>query len=413
MSTQSIKLSFKGASGAELAARLDVPAGSIRAYAVFAHCFTCTKDILGAKRLAVALARQGIAVLRFDFTGLGSSEGEFASTNFSSNVQDIVSAAEYLAENYEAPSFLIGHSLGGAAVLAAKQYIPSIKALATIGAPFDPEHVLHNIGSGLEDVERDGEAKVHIGGRPFHLQKQFLEDVRSTKLTEAISKLHCPLLVMHAPLDATVGIENATQIFMAAKHPKSFVSLDNADHLLTRADDAEFAASVLEGWVSRYLKGAPKTTHDATAHEIIVSETGTGKYQNTIDMGPFHMLADEPTSMGGLNSGPSPYDLLGASLGACTSMTLRMYANVKKWDIGRISVEVSHEKIHAKDCEDCAEDIQAQGGKLDHFTRVIHVEGVDDEAVINKLIEIADKCPVHRTLEAKAHISTNWGANVS
>lgn len=413
MSAQTLRLAFPGHSDAQLAARLDIPNGTVRAYALFAHCFTCTKDILGAKRLAAALARQGIAVLRFDFTGLGSSEGEFASTNFSSNVQDIVAASEYLDENFDAPSFLIGHSLGGAAVLAAKQHIPSIKAIATIGAPMDPEHVLHNISDGLDRVEAEGTASVTIGGRPFQLQKQFLDDVRASALEVAIRQLKCPLLVMHSPIDATVGVENASAIFSAARHPKSFVSLDTADHLLTKASDAEFAASVLEGWVSRYLLPMTDQGPEETPHNVLVSETGAGKFQNTVDMGPFHFLADEPQSVGGLNSGPAPYDLLGASLGACTSMTLRMYADFKKLDLGKISVIVDHQKIHAKDCADCVAELQEAKGKIDQFTRTIHVEGLDDDAIITKLIEIADKCPVHKTLEGKAHVKTEWGGNVS
>lgn len=413
MSAQTLRLAFPGHSGARLAARLDMPSGTVRAYALFAHCFTCTKDILGAKRLAAALARQGIAVLRFDFTGLGSSEGEFASTNFSSNVQDVVAAAEYLAKNFEAPSFLIGHSLGGAAVLAAKEHIPSVKAVATIGAPVDPEHVLHNISTGLERVEAEGVASVTIGGREFQLQKQFLDDVRASALETAIRHLKCPLLVMHSPLDAIVGVENASAIFMAARHPKSFVSLDTADHLLTKAPDAEFAASVLEGWVSRYL--LPVTDHGTleVAHNVVVSETGAGKFQNTVDMGPFHLLADEPRSVGGLDSGPAPYDLLGASLGACTSMTLRMYSDLKKLNIGKITVTIDHKKIHAKDCADCTAELREVKGKIDQFTRTIQVEGLEDEATIAKLIEIADKCPVHKTLEGKADVKTNWGGNMS
>ena len=399
------KLEFKGHSGANLAARLDVPVGPIRAYALFAHCFTCSKDILAARRIAAALSRAGIAVLRFDFTGLGASEGEFASTNFSSNVGDLLSAVDHLRSNFEAPKILIGHSLGGAAVLAAAGRVPEAKAVVTIGAPADAEHVLHNLGAKIADIERDGEAEVDLAGRTFRIQKQFVDDVRSASLAEAIGSMKKALLVLHGPLDQTVGIENAGAIFTAAKHPKSFVSLDTADHLLTKAEDAAFAADVIAGWASRYVaKDTPQG--EETIEHVRVTETGEGKFQNTVQAGPHRLFADEPASVGGLDSGPTPYDFLSMALGACTSMTLRMYANFKKVDLGRVSVDVGHAKIHSADCAECTQDEQAAGGKIDRFERVITIDGGVPDALAGKIEEIANKCPVHKTLEAKAKVKT-------
>lgn len=400
------KVTFTGSKGETLAARMDMPAGLIRATAIFAHCFTCSKDILAAKRIAGELAAKGIAVLRFDFTGLGASEGDFANTNFSSNVGDLVLAADFLRQNYEAPSILVGHSLGGAAVLCAAARVPEVKAVATIGAPADAEHVIHNFGASLDEIERDGEATVSLAGRPFKIQKQFIEDVRTQSVEKHIGKMKAALMVLHSPIDQTVGIDNAAKIFTAAKHPKSFVSLDSADHLLSRQEDAAYAAEVIAAWASRFI-GADKPVIDSADWEgVLVAETGEGKFQNYVRSGDHRLLADEPTSVGGLDTGPSPYDYLGIALGACTSMTLRMYASFKKLDIGAVSVTVLHEKIHAVDCEECAEEVVSMGGKIDQFERRISIEGDVDPALHAKLLEIADKCPVHKTIEGKASVVT-------
>lgn len=400
------KITFTGSKGEILAARMDMPAGLIRATAIFAHCFTCSKDILAAKRIAGELAAKGIAVLRFDFTGLGASEGDFANTNFSSNVGDLVLAADFLRQNYEAPSILVGHSLGGAAVLCAAARVAEVKAVATIGAPADAEHVIHNFGASLDEIERDGEATVSLAGRPFKIQKQFIEDVRTQSVEKHIGKMKAALMVLHSPIDQTVGIDNAAKIFTAAKHPKSFVSLDSADHLLSRQEDAAYAAEVIAAWASRFI-GADKPVIDSDDWEgVLVAETGEGKFQNYVRSGDHRLLADEPTSVGGLNSGPSPYDYLAIALGACTSMTLRMYASFKKLDIGAVSVTVLHEKIHAADCEECAEEVVSKGGKIDQFERRISIEGDVDPALHAKLLEIADKCPVHKTIEGKASVVT-------
>jgi uncharacterized OsmC-like protein/fermentation-respiration switch protein FrsA (DUF1100 family) len=399
------RLEFAGHSGATLAARLDLPNGPLRAYALLAHCFTCSKDLAALRRIAAELSRAGIAVLRFDFTGLGSSEGEFASTNFSSNIADLMSAADYLRDHYEAPSLLIGHSLGGAAVLAVAKDIPEVRAVATIGAPADVGHVLKNFGTSLDEIEQNGEAEVDLAGRKFLVRKQFVENARAQHIKDAVAALKKPLLILHAPLDQTVGIENATQIFLAARHPKSFVSLDTADHLLTNAEDAAFAARVVSAWLTRYL--AADASQDMTATEHVrVMETGEGKFQVAAQAGKHRLFADEPESVGGLDSGPSPYDFLSIALGACTAMTLRLYAEHKNLTLGRIGVDVSHAKMHAKDCEECSQAERSGGAQIDRFQRVISITGDVSEELRRKLAEIAGKCPVHRTLESVARITT-------
>lgn len=406
MPASSVKLSFNGSRNAQLAARLDLPESAPKAFAIFAHCFTCSKDILAASRIAEALALNGIAVLRFDFTGLGASEGEFASTDFSSNVQDIVKAADYLRNNFQAPQLLVGHSLGGTAVLAAAGEIPEVRAVATINTPSDAAHVTQSFGMNIEAIERDGEANVTLAGRNFTIRKDFLEDVREQRLTERIGSLKAALLVFHAPGDALVGIENAGAIFGAARHPKSFVSLDGADHMLTRRRDAAYVAGILTCWASRYIEG-PDWINDAEqlkgfADGVRVSESGVGKFGQKILAGIHQLAADEPISVGGLDLGPSPYDYLSVALGACTSMTLRIYAAHKGIDLGRITVDVSHGKVHAKDCAEC----ENREGLIDRFERRIAIDGGVPSGLEDKILEIADKCPVHRTLKAQSTIST-------
>ena len=398
------KITFPGHSGDALAARLDIPAGQIQATALFAHCFTCSKDIPAARRISQRLAAMGIAVLRFDFTGLGHSDGEFANTNFSSNVQDLVRAADYLAANHSAPTLLIGHSLGGAAVLKAAGEIPSVKAVATIGAPFDPGHVVHNFGTSLEEIKAKGEAKVSLAGRPFTIRQDFVDDISAVNLAPAIAGLKRALLVLHSPIDQTVGIQNAGEIFGAAKHPKSFVTLDNADHLLTSQDDAEYAAEVIAAWSARYL-GMPQPAAPVGAPEGIVraTEAEPAGFLQDISAGPqHHTLADEPATYGGTDKGMTPYQFLSAGLAACTSMTVRMYARRKGWPLEHISVDVTHDKVHAQDCANC----ETTEGKIDQFARVIHLSGNLDAEQRQKLLEIAGKCPVHRTLEGEISVKT-------
>ncbi len=394
------KIEFVGSQG-NLAARLDFPAEEPLAFALFAHCFTCGKDLVGAPKLARALARMGIAVLRFDFTGLGHSEGEFANTNFSSNIEDLVAAANYLRREHRAPSLLVGHSLGGAAVLAAAGRIPEARAVATLGAPGDPSHVKRLFADRAQEIEQAGEALVELAGRRFRIRGQFLEDLSAHKLRDAIASLRKALLVMHAPMDSVVGIDNASEIFLAAKHPKSFVSLDDADHLLTRRSDAEYAAGVLVAWARRYLPTREVPAKDREEpRDVVVGESGEGRFQQDVRVGPHRLVADEPSSVGGDDGGPTPYEFLLAGLGACTTMTLRMYADRKGWPLEASEVRLRHQKIHARDCEEC----ETATGKIDDIEREINLRGPLDADQRKRLLEIADRCPVHRTLHSEVRV---------
>ncbi|MGH8632738.1 MAG: bifunctional alpha/beta hydrolase/OsmC family protein [Burkholderiales bacterium] len=396
---------FPGSLGTTLAARLDLPPVKPAAFALFAHCFTCSKDTLAASRISAALTARGIAVLRFDFTGLGGSEGDFANTNFSSNLADLVAAASWLRQHYEAPKLLIGHSLGGAAVLAAAPEIPEATAVATIAAPFDPAHVKHLLAPALSEIEAAGEATVELAGRTFRIKKQFLDDIVGRNSREAIGDLRKALLIFHSPRDTTVSIDNAAQIYTAAKHPKSFISLDDADHLLTRKEDASYVAAVLAAWASRYIGAPVMEVEPIRAEEpdiVSVTETRAGKFTQAITVGKHRLLADEPLSAGGTDTGPSPYDLLLAALGACTSMTVRMYADLKQLPLDKVTVRLRHDKVHAQDCAEC----ETKEGKIDRIEREIELEGELDDAQRTRLLEIANKCPVHRTLHSEVWIPT-------
>jgi uncharacterized OsmC-like protein/pimeloyl-ACP methyl ester carboxylesterase len=399
------RFQFPSSEGHQLAAALDTPDGPVHAYALFAHCFTCGKDVLAAKRIATALAAKGIAVLRFDFTGLGSSEGDFANSTFSSNVADLVRAADHLRETRQAPAILIGHSLGGAAILAAAGQIPDAKAVVTIAAPSDPAHVTHFFNDRVEDIRAHGEVEVQLAGRPFRIKREFLDDIAEHGLMDQVAKLHKALLVMHSPTDDTVGIDNATRIFVTAKHPKSFVSLADADHLLSGKRDAAYVAGVISAWAERYISpvvAEPAADSGEAPRNVVVRETRDGKFQQVVTMGPHKMLADEPVAAGGGDSGPGPYDFVLAGLGACTSMTMRMYADRKSLPLERITVTLNHSKIHAEDCAEC----ETKQGMLDQIDRVISMEGALDADQRKRLMEIADKCPVHRTLTSEVRILT-------
>lgn len=384
-----------------LAAKLELPINSQpHNYALFAHCFTCNKNLTAVRNISRALTQQGIAVLRFDFTGLGESEGDFADTNFSSNVEDLVAASEFLRNEYQAPAVLIGHSLGGAAVLVAKQKIPSIKAVATIGAPYDPGHVSHLFEGSIDEIQQKGVAKTTIGGREFTVKRQFLEDIEARSTQVCINRLQVPLLILHSPEDTTVGLENATQIYKAAQQPRSFISLDGADHLLSRKEDSLYVGDLIASWAKRYISVPEKETLSST--QQVVVRTGKEGYTTDMKAGRHYLIADEPASVGGSDFGPTPYDYLVAGLGACTSMTLRMYADRKKWDLQEVTVHLEHQKIHGKDCEDC----ETTEGKVDIITRIIELEGNLDDTQRKRLLEIADKCPVHRTLHAEIKVDT-------
>ncbi len=409
---RSEKITFTGSQGEPLAARLDLPDGAVRACALFAHCFTCSKETLAAARIARALADNGIAVLRFDFTGLGGSGGDFANTDFSSNIGDLVKAADYLRGEHGAPALLIGHSLGGAAVLAAAGEIPEAKAVATIGAPADPAHVARLFAAARPEIEAKGEAEVEIAGRTFRIGKGFLDDIEGRKLDRAIAGLRRALLLFHAPTDDVVGIENAEHIYKAAKHPKSFVSLDGADHMLSRKADAAWVAGVLSSWAGRYVgTGEPDAAALETPAEapvaledglVIVEETGEGRFTQAVRAGRHALVADEPRAAGGDDRGPGPYEYLLGGLGACTAMTLRMYAEHKGWPLERVAVRLRHAKIHAKDCADC----ETEQGKIDEISREIAISGPLDDEQRERLLQIADRCPVHRTLSSEIKIRT-------
>lgn len=403
MAPSSKPVSFPGASGAALAARLDGPLAPPLAYVLFAHCFTCSKDTRAAAYISEALAEAGLAVLRFDFTGLGGSEGDFANTNFSSNVGDLLAAADWLRREHKAPAILVGHSLGGAAMIAAAAKIPEARAVVTIGSPAEPAHLGHLLRDSRETIERTGEATIDIGGRPFHVKKQLLDDIAGQKLADLVPRLGKALLVMHSPRDTVVNIENASKIFLAAKHPKSFVSLDSADHLLSKRSDARYAAQVLAAWAGRYLGVEPEKVPEAPEGRVLVRETREGKFASQVIVGRHVFRADEPVAVGGNDTGPSPYDLLCAALGACTAMTIRAYADLKKLPLARASVELRHDKIYAADCADC----ETREGKIDRIERIVRLEGDLTAEQRAKLLEISNKCPVHRTLHSEVSVVTS------
>ncbi len=371
---------------------------------MFAHCFTCGKDVLAARRIATALSAKGIATLRFDFTGLGSSEGDFANATFSSNVADLVRAADHLRSVRKAPAILIGHSLGGAAILAAADKIPEAKAVVTIAAPSDPVHVTGLFKDHVDRIREHGKAEVSLAGRPFTIKREFLDDVAEQRLLDQVHNLRKALLVMQSPTDDTVGIDNATRIFVAAKHPKSFVSLSGADHLLSQRRDSTYVAEMIAAWATRYvdLAAAPAAEVQDKPRQVVVQETGNGKFQNTVAIGPHHLLADEPRAAGGEDTGPGPYDFLLTALGACKNMTMRLYADRKSFPLERATVTLNHSKIYAKDCAEC----ETKEGMLDQIEVAIGLDGPLDADQRKRILEIADKCPVHRTLTSEIRIVT-------
>jgi putative redox protein len=401
---------FPGAHGQQLAARIDRPAGEPRAWALFAHCFTCSKDQKGARWISRALAGQGIGVLRFDFTGIGESEGDFAATDFSSNLDDLVAAADFLRGTHRAAQILVGHSLGGAAVLAAAARIPEAVAVATLAAPSDPEHLGRTLVRIAPELEHEGSAEVVLGGRSFRIRRRLLDDLAAQRLEPAITGLRRALLILHSPTDDSVGIEHAARIYQAARHPKSFVSLDGADHLLSRERDARYAASVIAAWASRYVPEAPAETAPADEPVLERGEVRVGGERGglvqEVRAGPHLLLADEPLDAGGTDRGPNPYDLLLAALGSCTSMTLRMYADRKGLPLERVEVRLRHSRIHAADCAEC----ETEEGRVDLIEREIALAGALSPEQRQRLLEIADRCPVHRTLSGEIAIRSRLAA---
>lgn len=403
--TSSEEISFRGHAGDLLSARLSTTFGPARATALFAHCFTCSKDIWAVKWITRSLADRGIATLSFDFTGLGHSEGEFANTSFSSNVVDLKIAAEELKKLHEAPSLLIGHSLGGAAVLRAAPDIPSVRGVVTIGAPADPSHVSRLFSGDVDAIHEKGSAVVDLGGRPFTITNEFLEDIRETKLADSIRQMDAALLVLHSPQDQIVGIENAAIIFDSAKHPKSFVSLDNADHLVRKEVDARYIASVISSWSNRYLPTVIRSVDTRFPDgATTVRERAPGRFtQDVLVANKHNLVVDEPSDLGGNDEGPTPYQFICIALGACTSMTIRLYARRKEIPLLGVTVEVSHSKRHAIECEGC----DAESVTSDHFERIITLQGELTQSQVDSLLSIADKCPIHRTLAKQSLISTH------
>jgi len=437
-----MKIEFPGSDGNMLAARLELPEGSPSAFALFAHCFTCSKDSFAASRISKALVDYGIAVLRFDFTGLGGSDGDFSNTNFSSNIDDVVAATEYLRDNHRAPTLLIGHSLGGAAVLAASHRVPSVRAFVTIGSPSDPAHITNLFSDASAEIASEGEAQVQLGGREFRIRKQMLDDIAAQPQIARLRELDAALLVVHSPIDQTVGIDNAREIFDAAMHPKSFVALDGADHLLSNRDDASFAASMIAAWVARYAfepanadsaasafastgtssgtgtatgtsveassisgspaASSPSATITSDGKSVIVTESGPARYEQRVFASGHELISDEPAPFSE-NHGPGPYDLVLAGLGSCTSITIRMYADRKKMPLDGVSVRLTRERIDAANCDHCS----STEGMVEHITRELTFVGEITDDQRKSLLVIADKCPVHRSLTGEISITTS------
>jgi len=403
---RSQKVEFTNHNGYKLSARLELPIDSHPvAYAIFAHVFTGNKSLSATRHISRALSLNGIGVLRFDFTGLGQSEGDFADTTFTSNVEDLLAAARFLEENYQAPKILVGHSLGGAAVIFAAKHLESINAVATIGAPSEPEHVTHLLSDQLEEIEATGVAKISVGGREFTIKKDFLDDLRQKNMFGILKNLRKAIMVLHSPQDQVVEIDNAAKIYHAAHHPKSFITLDGANHMLTNKDDAFYAGNIIASWVKRYIE-VPEDDKLKTDKQVVARLGETG-YTTEILACKHGLIADESETLGGNDFGPSPYELLNAALGACTAMTLEMYARRKKWDLQEVKVHLSYAKNYKEDCESC----ESKNSKLDHFEKVLEFRGNLTDEQKARLIEIANRCPVHRTLEAAPKFSTTLREN--
>ena len=402
MNQKSRNITFTNSEGIELSAHMEFPPDiHPKAYAIFAHCFTCSKNLLAAKNLTRSMAKEGIAVLRFDFTGLGESQGDFEDSNFSSNVSDLLAASQFLESEFEAPQVIIGHSLGGAAVIYAASKLESIRAVATVGAPASVDHVVHLLEGKKEEVMEKGEADVKISGRKFKIKKQFLEDIESKNLEKLMSDFRKPILIMHSPQDEIVSVDNAAKLYDMAWHPKSFVSLDGADHLLSKKKDSLYVGQLIASWSSRYVDEQEEETPE-TDHRVVAQLTRENNFTTTMKAGKHSFLADEPEDVGGDNLGPNPYDLLASALAACTAMTIKMYSDRKEWKLEQVNVHVDHKKSHKADCEEC----EKKSSRIDHFERSIEIDGDLSDEQCSRLLEIANKCPVHKTLETENFVDT-------
>lgn len=395
-------VSFENKNGEHLSGRLELPKNrEPHNFAIFAHCFTCNKNYHAITNIGRALTEAGFGVLRFDFTGLGESGGDFANTNFSGNVDDLVVAAEFIKENYMAPSLLIGHSLGGAAVIFAAARIPSVKAVVVISSPADPSHVKRLLRSSTEEIKEKGKAVVNLAGRDFTIKKHFLDDLENNRLAEVVRDFGKALLILHSPQDTVVDIKNAEEIYIAARHPKSFISLDGMDHLLSQKKDSRYVGNIIAQWATRYVD-IPEEKDLQSQKEVVASLDSEDKFTTHLKLGSHRFIADEPNDFGGNDFGPSPYQFLSAALASCTAMTIQMYARRKTWDVKNVTVHINYSKEHAIDCENC----ENESAKIDTFNREINFEGnLSDEQKI-RLLEIADKCPVHKTLHSETQVVT-------
>lgn len=394
------KVTFKNNDGDTLVGRIELPADQQpHNFALFAHCFSCNKNLLAVKNISRALIGKGFGVLRFDFTGLGESEGDFSDTNLSGNVEDLLSAASFLKENYKAPSLLVGHSLGGVAVLMAAKKIKSVQAIATIGTPSNAAHVKGLLKNEIGEIKKTGKATVNLGGRAFTIKKQFLDDLESQSLLDLVQELRIPILFLHSPLDTIVGIDHAEALYKAAHHPKSFMTLDDADHLLLEKTDSDYVGGVIAAWSKKYISKSEVTVLH-TDHQVVGSLDADDLFTTQMKVGSHYLIADEPVSVGGQDFGPAPHELVAAGLTACTVMTIQMYAKRKGWKLENVEVHTTYSKSASEE----ASKIDGMEGPIDTFNREIKLTGELDEKQRARILEIANKCPVHKTLTSPTQI---------
>lgn len=405
-----IDLKIVNKAGEKLAAHLVIPADEqINNIAIFAHCFTCSSSLFVVKNISNELIEKGISVLNFDFTGLGHSEGDFSETNFSNNISDLEDVNSFLTETYIAPTILIGHSLGGAAAIIAASQLENIKAVVSIAAPSYVKHITRHFQNFDEIIKEKGHAMLSIGGRPFTIRKQFIDDLEKHNLEEVVKGLRKPIMIMHSPQDNIVDIENAGRLYNNAFHPKSFISLDGADHLVRNKKDAAYIANVIASWVERYVPIAANGTNEAImlknvdGEQVLVYHETSVPYTNHIYTKTQHILGDEPIDFGGNDLGLSPYELLIAAIGSCTTLTLKLYAKRKEWDLREVYVYLSYAKKHAEEIENREPEAM---GKLDFIRKKLKLVGNLSEEQIIKLKEIASKCPVHKTVAGKVYFET-------